>query len=64
MQGEFRESSLRRGFYWELRQRSCDSSDILRLKEHATAFPLHPVLFPKVEGNHKHPPSSPPHCHS
>lgn len=45
-------------------QRSCDSSDTLRLKEYATALPLPPVLSPKVEGNHKHPPSSPPHCHS
>lgn len=48
--------------YWELRQRSCDSSDILR--EYATALPLHPVLSPKVEGNHRHPPSRPPHCGS
>lgn len=50
--------------YWELGQRSCDSSDIPRLKEYATALPLHPVLSPKVEGNHRHPPSSPPHCGS
>lgn len=46
--------------YWELRQRPCDSSDMLRLKEYATALPLHPVFSPKVEGNHQHPPSSPP----
>lgn len=45
-------------------QRSCDSSDTLRLKEYATALPLPPVLSLKVEGNHKCPPSSPPHCHS
>lgn len=42
-------------------QRSCDSSDKLRLKEYAIALPLHPVPSPKVEGNHKYPPFSPPH---
>ena len=50
--------------YWELRQRSCNSSDKLRLKEYATALPLHPVVSPKAEGNHRHPPSSPTHCGS
>lgn len=35
-------------------QRFCDSSNVLRLKEYATASSLHPVPSPNVEGNHKH----------
>lgn len=42
-------------------QRSCDSSNVPKLKEYATASPLHPVPSPNIEGNHKHPPSSPAH---
>lgn len=59
MQGKFWESSLRRGFslLGTDGQRACDAGDTLRLKEHASALPLPPVLSLKVEGNHKHPPS-------
>lgn len=42
-------------------QRICDSNNLPRLKESATASSLHPVLSPDTEGNHKHPPSSPAH---
>lgn len=34
-------------------QGSYDSSDILRLKQYATALPLQSVPSPKVEGNHE-----------
>lgn len=46
--------------YWELRQRSCDSSAILRLNEYATLL-LYPVPSPNSEGNQNtHPPPCPP----
>lgn len=59
MQGKFWESSLRRGFslLGTDGQRASGAGDTLRLKEHASALPLPPVLSLKVEGNHKHPPS-------
>lgn len=65
MQRKFQESSLRRFFFIGncYGQRSCDSSDILRLQEYATALPLAPMLS-KAQENHKYPPSGPPFCHS
>lgn len=67
IQGSFGKAASEEGFFFIGKsdgQRSCVSSDVLRLTEYATACSFAFCALSQGRGNQKHPPSSPPHCHS
>lgn len=67
MQGKFRESSLRRGGFSLLGMPMGRGPVTPVIKWGWRNMPKHYLCLlcsPKTEGNHKHPPSCPPHCHS